>query len=166
MKQDFFHKGNSALLSVDLILIALALTSAKSNFPETQGEYFSQVHYGRWLPKALSFSPQWFRCIKLKNTPHNLHVHNILIHIAHVHALGGHDRVVPVIFYHSLRKVCNQHPTCHILSHLPVKYISCLYFFCSTDKHVSFVSTAHFLRKRAEGYALNRTLIAHQKHLL
>lgn len=44
MKQDFFHKGNSALLSVDLILIALALTSAKSNFPETQGEYFSQVH--------------------------------------------------------------------------------------------------------------------------
>lgn len=47
MKQDFFVvvvTKETALLSVDLILITVALTSAKSNFTKTQGEYLSKVH--------------------------------------------------------------------------------------------------------------------------
>jgi len=57
MKQDFFHKGNSAPFSVDLILIALALTSAKVTSLKPKGSILTKCIRAGGCLKTSALAP-------------------------------------------------------------------------------------------------------------
>lgn len=57
MKQGFFHKGNSALLSLDLILIGLALTSARVTSLKPRGSILAKRIRAGGCLKTSALSP-------------------------------------------------------------------------------------------------------------